>query len=253
MAHLFVSYSRRDSAIVDRLVDKLAAARIQTWIDRGGIIGGTTWTESLVDAIRGATAVLVAISPDAVDSIDVGKEIAVAVDAKRPLLPVLVRPTTDLKRLAYHLTSVQRIDLVDDFDAGFADLLRSIDKGRRGSAPGATAAPLSEADRQLLDQLTLMTDIDRQRGQLLDELTRLEKQARENADEWEHLTLGFTGEALRRKNEAAQAAAREQLEALTNARDAIQAKLSASVRGPGASAGNIFGKDALSLDKLLRR
>ena len=252
MAHVFVSYSRRDSAIVDRLVDKLAAARIQTWIDRGGIIGGQTWTESLVEAIRGATAVLVAVSPDAVESIDVGKEIAVAIDAKRLVLPVLVRPTTDLKRLAYHLTSVQRIDLVDDFDAGFADLLRSIDKGPR-AAPGATAAPLSEADRQFLDQLKLQTDIDRQRGQLMDELARLETQARESAAEREHLTLGFTGEGLRRKNAAAQAAAREQLEALTNARDAIQAKLSASVRGPGASAGNIFGEDALSVDKLLRR
>jgi len=47
------------------------------------IVGGATWTNTLVDAIRGATAVLVAVSPDAVDAVDVGKEIAVAIDAKR--------------------------------------------------------------------------------------------------------------------------------------------------------------------------
>jgi hypothetical protein len=252
MAHLFVSYSRRDSAIVDRLVGDLATAGIRAWIDRGGIVGGATWTNTLVDAIRDAMAVLVAVSPDAVDSIDVGKEIAVAVDAKRPLLPVTLRPTKDMKGLAYHLAHLQKIDLVSDFDAGFASLLRSIDHVRRGSGPAATAAPLSEADRQFLDQLKLQTDIDRQRAQLMDELARLEKQAREKAAEWKRPALGFTGDAERRANDAAQAAAREQLEALTNARDAIQAKLAASVRGPGASAGNIFGDNALSLDKLLR-
>jgi hypothetical protein len=40
MGHVFISYSRQDQELVDRIIGVLAGAGIKAWIDREGIPGG---------------------------------------------------------------------------------------------------------------------------------------------------------------------------------------------------------------------
>ena len=40
MGHVFISYSRQDTPIIERLVRELEAARVAVWIDREDILGG---------------------------------------------------------------------------------------------------------------------------------------------------------------------------------------------------------------------
>ncbi|WP_030897591.1 HEAT repeat domain-containing protein [Streptomyces sp. NRRL F-5126] len=52
MAHVFLSYVRENSDVVDRLADALRAFGIEVWLDRDRLRPGSRWS----DAIRGAIA-----------------------------------------------------------------------------------------------------------------------------------------------------------------------------------------------------
>lgn len=67
MAHIFISYARKDAEAANRLVGTLANAGYQAWIDRE-ITGGDLWKRRIVEAIDGADAFLVLLSPHSVAS-----------------------------------------------------------------------------------------------------------------------------------------------------------------------------------------
>ena len=53
MGHLFISYSRRDTKVVDRLVRKLEIVGHDVWLDREDIQGGALWRQQIVRGIDG--------------------------------------------------------------------------------------------------------------------------------------------------------------------------------------------------------
>ena len=57
-SHLFMSYSRRDTEFVDRLIAALATRGMRTWVDRSAIVGGAVWKASITEAIRDCVAFL---------------------------------------------------------------------------------------------------------------------------------------------------------------------------------------------------
>jgi TIR domain len=108
MANVFIIYSRQDTPIIDRLVRRFAAASVETWVDRNDLRGGDMWRGKIVRAIKAADAVLVALSPDAIASDNVRKELDIAEQARKPLLPVEIRPTALSDELAYQLSADHR-------------------------------------------------------------------------------------------------------------------------------------------------
>src|SRR5262245_56741152 len=126
MAHIFISYSRHDTQIIDRLVRELEAAAVEVWIDREDIQGGSKWRRQIVDAIEDADALLVALSPNAVESDNVRKELDIAEEAKKPVIPVEIRRVVIPKDMVYQLVGLQRIDLATSFDVGVKGLIQSV-------------------------------------------------------------------------------------------------------------------------------
>ena len=132
MAKLFLSYARSDATIVRRLVGALGDAGYDVWIDRDEIPGGAAWASAIVDAIDAAEAVLIALSPMSMQSSNVVKEVTLATEAKKLVLPVWIERTSVSKALRYYLTDIQQVDLAADFEAGLQELLTALEPIRKG-------------------------------------------------------------------------------------------------------------------------
>lgn len=115
MAQYFISYSRKNQAIVERLRQDLQNAGIDIWIDNVGLQPGTPdWDEALRDAIKASEAVILVASPDSRRSAYVRDEIALAKGANKPIYPVWVDGDDWMDTVPMGLGSTQNVDLRDD-------------------------------------------------------------------------------------------------------------------------------------------
>jgi hypothetical protein len=138
-SHIFVSYSRADTAAVDRIVEALRGAGYSIWIDRSSILGARLWRRELVAAIRNARAVLFALSPRSAASPSVRKEIDLSDQYGRPIIPLRIAETSIPEELEFSLAGVQLIDWyrLNNFDEGLQELRRTLDDLKIGPADGA--------------------------------------------------------------------------------------------------------------------
>lgn len=95
MSHVFISYSRRDLAFAQKIVDELAANDLDTWIDWKSIPKGEDWEQEIYRGIEEADVFLFLISPDSVASQMCNKEIAHAVKNGKRILPIFIANVDD--------------------------------------------------------------------------------------------------------------------------------------------------------------
>jgi len=127
-ADVFLSYSRDDKARVLELATKLRAAGVNIWIDQGGIDGAALWGESIVRALEGAKVLLLMVTPSAVSSHNVAKEVMLTSERKGHILPVHLEPTTIPLGLKYPLAGIQHIEYYHgDPEENLQAILRSLD------------------------------------------------------------------------------------------------------------------------------
>jgi TolB-like protein/tetratricopeptide (TPR) repeat protein len=127
-ADVFLSYSREDKPRVLELAGKLRAAGVNIWIDEGGIDGAALWGESIVRALEGAKVLLLMVSPSAVSSHNVAKEVMLTSERKGNILPVHLEPTTIPLSLKYPLAGIQHIEFYHGDPAeNLKAILRSLD------------------------------------------------------------------------------------------------------------------------------
>lgn len=93
---IFLSYSRKDSALVDRLELALRQAGYNPWVDRSELVGGQAWTAEINQALALCAAVVVVVSPDALRSVEVRREYTHALNAGKPVLGLRARSTRGL-------------------------------------------------------------------------------------------------------------------------------------------------------------
>jgi hypothetical protein len=89
--HVFVSYGRDDHAYAQRLSASLEAAGIPVWYDHA-MVSGDRFDEVIQEKLDGSSAVIVLLSPAAVASQWVKREISYALNKAKPVLPLLVTP-----------------------------------------------------------------------------------------------------------------------------------------------------------------
>jgi hypothetical protein len=124
MGHIFISYARADSGIVDQIVKKIESSGYQVWIDRGGIQPGAQWKKSIVEAIESADIVLVILSVNSVNSDNVRREIDIAVTANKQIMPISIEKVEIPSTLKYQLAGVQILDFNTE---GLRPLLLSLE------------------------------------------------------------------------------------------------------------------------------
>jgi hypothetical protein len=125
MKHVFVSYSRTDDEGVSHIVARLEQDGFNVWVDREEIKAGELWHEAIVQAIDNAYAFVLMISPDAVASDNVRKEVDLAEGAKKELVPVLLAPVDLPDNLRYQLARIEWIEYYRDPEANYGELVKA--------------------------------------------------------------------------------------------------------------------------------
>jgi hypothetical protein len=114
MAHIFLSYSRRDSAAMERVRDTLRAGGLEVWTDERLKPGTPSWRNAIETAIEGAGAVVVLMSPDSKRSEWVERELSYAAACQVQVFPVLV--SGDARRsVPFELSNSQWVDVRHDY------------------------------------------------------------------------------------------------------------------------------------------
>ncbi|MBS1903822.1 MAG: TIR domain-containing protein [Bacteroidetes bacterium] len=134
MADIFISYSRKDAEAALALAERLRSDGASVWMDTAALAAAETWSAEIVTAIEGCTFFIVLISPNAVASRNVTKEVSLASESKKTIIPIeLVRCELN-PAMKYALAGLQKVKLHDE-----VTLHRSLSK--LGLAPGVHTAP----------------------------------------------------------------------------------------------------------------
>src|SRR5437660_5773375 len=93
---VFVSHSQKDRKLAKELSARLSAAGVNVWLTEERVLPGENLPLEVGKALQRSDAMVVLLSPDAVDSRDVRSEIAYALSSPKfegRVIPVIVKPT----------------------------------------------------------------------------------------------------------------------------------------------------------------
>ena len=141
-AEVFISYASKDRERILDLVDRLDAAGVSVWIDQMSIEGATMWSQEIVEAIDRCRVLILAISPNSSESENVVKEVALASERRKKILPVCLEMSGIPKSMEYQLAGIQRVEyFAGEEEAGLQAMIRALAKlGVTVSAEANTAA-----------------------------------------------------------------------------------------------------------------
>ena len=141
-AEVFVSYASQDRDRILDLVDRLDKAGVSVWIDQMSIEGATMWSQEIVAAIRNCKVLILAISENSADSENVVKEVALASEGRKRILPVYLASAEIPESMAYQLAGIQRVEFFEGAEeAGLQSMIRALAKlGVTVSEAASTAA-----------------------------------------------------------------------------------------------------------------
>jgi hypothetical protein len=88
MSHIFISYSRKDSAIAKEIVTNLRSAGFVTWQDIDAIKGGEIWRTAMKQGIQQCGVFLLLWSAQSAASTVVPEEIELAMAASKLIVPL---------------------------------------------------------------------------------------------------------------------------------------------------------------------
>ena len=130
---VFLSHSDVDGEFATSVAEALRRHGIPVWYSRTDILGAQQWHDEIGAALDRCDWFVVVLSPNAVESIWVKRELLYALQQERfenRILPLLYE-ACDYNRLSWTLSSLQMINFTQAFDAGCHDLLRVWGMGYR--------------------------------------------------------------------------------------------------------------------------
>ena len=106
---IFVSYSREDQAQVLSIVEKLRERGLNIWIDQEGIHGAKLWSQEIVNAIESSKVFILFASAKAFSSRNVTKELALASESDKHILPIFIEDAEIPAAMKYQLAGIQHL------------------------------------------------------------------------------------------------------------------------------------------------
>jgi hypothetical protein len=106
-ATLFVSYSHKDRDRVEPVVSVIEEMGRRVWMDRSDITGQTGWAGQIVRAIRECRAVVLMASPNSYTSDQVVRELYLAMNHRKTIVPIEIEPAEMPDELQYILAPFQ--------------------------------------------------------------------------------------------------------------------------------------------------
>jgi TolB-like protein len=111
---LFISYSRNDTEKAVRLSDFLQSHGYSVWIDLNRLEAATLWTSEIVRAISECKAFILLLSPNSIDSKNVVRELALASEKGKHVLPIRCEHAVIPESMEYPLAGIQRVPFGED-------------------------------------------------------------------------------------------------------------------------------------------
>ena len=111
---VFISYSRKDSERVNRIVDILSAQGISAWMDKDGIESGDAFKTVIVSAIDNSGVFLFLSSIFSNSSEWTVKEVNLAIYKKKPIIPIRLDETEYNPSILFDLVGLDYIDILTE-------------------------------------------------------------------------------------------------------------------------------------------
>ena len=102
----FLCYARQDADFVLPVARDLQRRGVTLWVDQFDIEPGDDWDRAIDTSLHACARVLIVLSPAAVASNEVRGELRIALNDRKPVVPLLYRPC-DIPR------QLQNIQIVD--------------------------------------------------------------------------------------------------------------------------------------------
>ncbi len=171
---VFISYSREDSTFTRRLATSLSRQGADIWIDVEDIPPGVKWSNAVQEGLDTCSVMVLVISPDSMESENVADEWQYYHEQRKPIIPVLARPTTIRH---FQLNRIQYVDFVtQDYSDAYKQLrarLFGADDDSGGSSRRTPEAITTRNARQLATRKTLKSHKDSVRGVAISPDSRL--------------------------------------------------------------------------------
>jgi CheY-like chemotaxis protein len=128
MTSCFISYAREDKVFVQGLADKIREYHHTIWIDYKDIHAGAEWENEIQKGITNSEVLLVVVTPRSVESLWVRREIELAAEKQKEIIPLLVYSVpipVGLERLG--IAHLHFIDFLQDgFEVAIHKLVQTL-------------------------------------------------------------------------------------------------------------------------------
>lgn len=123
---VFISYSHKDQYVVDEIRQLMDANSITYWMDRDKIHMGSKFMADIVDAIENSRITLFVSSSDSNNSIFTAKEVALAFNSGKYIIPYRIDNSPFSKNLQFVMTDLNCIDAIPYSKQKAQDLVSDI-------------------------------------------------------------------------------------------------------------------------------
>jgi hypothetical protein len=149
MSSVFLSYSRSDAQIVDKIADDLQKEGFDLWFDRQNLVTGENWQVQIEKAITESSFIIVFISKNSLQSKWVQTEYRAAFEHQRRaggtrLIPVLLEKA----ELPVFLSMIYYVDFTESYYRGMRNLIRAL-KTPTGPKP-KDVIPVSDLAKEVV-------------------------------------------------------------------------------------------------------
>jgi hypothetical protein len=150
MADIFICYSRKDTERVSQWVERLKAAGYSVWMDVSSVDGATLWAQEIVEAIDACRVFIVMLSSSSADSHHIVKEVSLASEKQKRILPLKLEPVDIPATMQYHLASIHFLELHHtDEEAALAAIVRALEHHGVVPARPVTQVEAAPAAREI--------------------------------------------------------------------------------------------------------
>ena len=109
MLNIFISYNRKNEAVVGALVSDIKALGHIVWFDQE-LSGGQAWWDQILSRIRDCNVLVLVLTPEALDSTACKHEWSYAATLSKPILPVLASSEVSTILLPPTLSQIYILD-----------------------------------------------------------------------------------------------------------------------------------------------
>lgn len=110
MADIFISYSSHERKSAIALRNRLQVKGYSCWMDESNIKAAAQWSTEIVKAIENCRVFIILLSPASLASHNVVKELTLASESRKKIIPVILQPVIFSHEVKYQLAGLHHVE-----------------------------------------------------------------------------------------------------------------------------------------------